>query len=189
VSWAVVGFAVSHPFCQRVSVGPRRALHQVVSVRRNRPNDTSSRRAHGDQRHMAQLRCIGRVSGAKEPDDPREDSVPVHFETPLPGDVCGCEPIISARAATITQARRWRLACAHKPHNARSSASAHCAHRPPHRDATGHPPYSIRRRRRGAHSLCLGKWGRRAAAMTRSSVRSGRMRAKLVISAASRPTV
>jgi len=141
VSWAAVGFAVSHPFCQRVSVGPRRALHQLVSVRRNRPNDTSSRRAHGDQRHMAQLRCIGRVSGAKEPDDPREDSVPVHFDTPSEAGVCGCQPICSACAATITQPCRSRLACGHKPHNARFSASAHCAHRPPHRVATGNPPY------------------------------------------------
>ena len=38
-------------------------------------------------------------------------------------------------------------------------------------------------------STYLGKWRRKAAAMTRSSVRSGRMRAKRVITAASRPTV
>src|SRR6476620_5091241 len=37
---------------------------------------------------MAQLWCIGRVSGAKEPDDPREDCVPVHFDAPLAGGVC-----------------------------------------------------------------------------------------------------
>jgi hypothetical protein len=37
--------------------------------------------------------------------------------------------------------------------------------------------------------LSLGKWGRKAAARTRSVVRSGRIRVKRVISAASRPTV
>jgi hypothetical protein len=37
------------------------------------------------------------------------------------------EPIFSACAATITQPCRPWLACAHKPHNARYSASAHCA--------------------------------------------------------------
>jgi hypothetical protein len=37
------------------------------------------------------------------------------------------EPIFSACAATITQPCRPWLACAHKPHNARFSASAHCA--------------------------------------------------------------
>lgn len=37
--------------------------------------------------------------------------------------------------------------------------------------------------------LSLGKWGRRPAAKRRSSIRSGRMRAKRVSSAASRPMV
>ena len=37
------------------------------------------------------------------------------------------EPMFSVCAATITQPRRSRLACAHKPRNARFSASAHCA--------------------------------------------------------------
>ena len=71
--------------CQLVDPPPRRALHHHVSVRRGRPNDASSRRAHGDQRHMAQLWCVGRVSGAKESDYPREECVPVHFDTPLQG--------------------------------------------------------------------------------------------------------
>jgi len=44
------------------------------------------------------------------------------------GGVCGCGPIFSACAATITQPCRARLACGQKPHNERFSASAHCAH-------------------------------------------------------------
>jgi hypothetical protein len=51
-----------------------------------------------------------------------------------------------------------------------------------------------RPREKGAHHgeiglLSLGKWGRSAAARTRSVVRSGKMRVKRVISAASRPMV
>jgi hypothetical protein len=51
---------------------------------------------------MAQLWCIGRISGANEPDYPREQAVPFHFDTPLAGGVWACEPIFSALAATIT---------------------------------------------------------------------------------------
>jgi hypothetical protein len=51
--------------------------------------------------------------------------------------------------------------------------------------------HQLAEQKRGADlpQASLGKWGRRAAAKTRSSVRSGRMRAKRVSRAASRPMV
>jgi hypothetical protein len=77
---------------------------------------------------MAQLWCIGRVPGAKEADDPREDCVSIHFDTPLAGDVCGCEPIFRL-AQQLSPSRASRGSLVGTSRTMRDfSASAHCAH-------------------------------------------------------------
>src|ERR1700751_6111517 len=69
-----------------------------------RPNDASTCRPHGERCRMAQLRCVGRVSGAKVPDHPsRAKCVLFHLDTPLQVMFGVAGQSFWSRTATIAQ--------------------------------------------------------------------------------------